>query len=437
VDCGDEELMRKFDVPLLAAEYWYRSGGCAVKQKKNRVRRYCRYLIFLTWAAFCFVSLFSYIPDEIYLSKEEHVQPEFAKGLPVSIDETEPSQPVFGAQRVGAATENDGVLLCRLFGLFPVKQVAVHYTDRQMVTAAGTNIGIYLKNSGVLVVECASFTDQSGALISPAAYRVRSGDVIQSVNGEPVSSKEELIDAVAESGGRKLVLKIIRGEDTIHVAVTPEVAADGICKLGVWVRDDIAGIGTLTFVTKEKDYGALGHGVSDVDTGELIQIDSGDIYETEITGISKGKRGTPGEVTGVIRFRQSEYLGTVGENADDGIYGRLEQLPNALSGVGELPVAYKQEIKTGEAQIICSVAGARTAYDIEIETVDYHPREENKGIRYRVVDERLLSTTGGIIQGMSGSPIIQNGRIIGAVTHVFVDDPTRGYGIFIENMLEH
>lgn len=388
------------------------------------------------WAVFAYVSMFSYIPDEIYLSREAAQEQDFALALPVSVDFTESAQPVFGAQRVGAASGNDGILSCRLFHLFPVKQVVVHYTDRETVTAAGTNIGIYLKNSGVLVVECGSFRDQSGALISPAAYRVKSGDVIRSVNGEAVSTKEELMEAVSASEGRQMVLEVRRGEETIEVAVTPEMAADGKNKLGIWVRDDIAGIGTMTFVTADGDYGALGHGVSDVDTGELIQIDTGDIYETKITGISKGKRGEPGEVTGLIQFRQSAYLGSVGENSGIGIFGKLEQIPEALEGVEEIPVGYKQEIETGRAQIICSVAGERTSYDIEIETIDYHPKEENKCIRYRVVDERLLEETGGIVQGMSGSPIIQNGRLIGAVTHVFVDDPTRGYGIFAERMLE-
>lgn len=389
----------------------------------------------MTWLIFSYVSLFAYIPDEIYVSRGSD-ETEFAKGLPIVVDEVENIQPVFGAQRVGAAADSDGVLLCRLFDLIPVKQVVVHDADRQMVTAAGTNIGIYLKNSGVLVVECGSFTDQTGALISPAAYRIRSGDIIRTVDGEAVASKEELIRAVEESGGRQMVLQIVRGSDTIDVAVTPEVASDGTNKLGLWVRDDIAGIGTLTFVTEGQDYGALGHGVSDIDTGELIQIDTGSIYETKITGISKGKRGTPGEVTGLIQFRSSAYLGTIGENGENGIYGKLEQLPNALQRVEELPVGYKQEITPGSAQIICSVEGERKAYEIEIESVDYHPREVNKGIRYRVVDEQLLETTGGIIQGMSGSPIIQNGRLVGAVTHVFVDDPTRGYGIFAECMLE-
>ena len=411
------------------------------QQKKNKATRaissirWYRRIGIWTWVIFSYLLLFSYIPDEIYVSGESD-QTDFTRGLPIVAEEVEAAQPVFGAQRVGAATENDGVLLCRLFDLIPVKQVVVHDTDRQMLLAAGTNIGIYLKNSGVLVVECGSFTDQSGALISPAAYRIRSGDIIHRVDGMTITSKEELIRAVEESGGRRLVLQITRGGDTIDVAVTPEMAADGANKLGLWVRDDIAGIGTLTFVTEDHDYGALGHGVSDIDTGELINVDTGSIYETKITGISKGKRGAPGEVTGLIRFQPSSYLGTIGVNGENGIYGKLEQMPDALREVDAIPLGYKQEIRQGSAQIICSVDGGRTAYEIEIETVDYHAREQNKGIRYRVVDERLLDATGGIIQGMSGSPIIQNGRLVGAVTHVFVDDPTRGYGIFIENMLE-
>lgn len=412
-----------------------------MKQKKNNeaIRQKRRNIYFgaAVWLLFCYMLLFSYIPDEIYVSGESEQYPEFAAGLPIKMVYEQNAQPVFGTQYVTAATGSEGVLTCRLFDLIPVKKVVVHDIDRAQVIAGGTNIGIYLKNSGVLVVECASFTDQSGALISPAAYRIRSGDIIQGVDGVSIMSKEELMQAVAKSGGKQMVLRVMRGDDMINVAVTPEVAADGTNKIGVWVRDDIAGIGTLTFVTKENAFGALGHGVSDIDTGELICIDSGGVYETTITGISKGEKGTPGEVTGLIQFRPSAYLGSIEENTVNGIYGKLEQMPRGLEQEGEIPVAYKQEIKMGRAQIICSVAGERRAYDIDIERIDYHTKEENKGIRYRVVDERLLSQTGGIVQGMSGSPIIQNGRLIGAVTHVFVDDPTRGYGIFAERMLQY
>lgn len=407
--------------------------------KKSRIRRHHRLIGVMVWLAFSYALLFAYLPDEIYLTREEQqegTQPAFSAGLPVRITYEEEVRPVFGAQRTLAASENDGVLTCRLFDLIPLKQVVVHYTDRTSVTAAGTNIGIYLKNNGVLVVECASFTDQNGALIAPAAYRVRSGDVIVQVDGTRIHTKEELTERIAASGGRRMVLHVIRAGEPIDVAVMPEVAADGTSKLGIWVRDDIAGIGTLTFVTDEGGYGALGHGVSDIDTGELIHIDDGSVYETTITGISKGRRGNPGEVTGLIRFQPSCYLGTVGDNTPNGIYGILEQLPQTLADVEQIPVAYKQEIVRGPAQIICSVTGERLVYDIEIEQIDYHTSQENKGIRYKVTDERLLARTGGIVQGMSGSPIIQNGRLVGAVTHVFVDDPTRGYGIFAESMLQ-
>lgn len=412
-----------------------------MKQKIIGQNRHRLLFGFTAWMIFSYALLFVYLPDEIYLTKgeqQEELPLAFADGLPIGIDYEDEVQPVFGAQRTLAASENDGILTCRLFDLIPLKQVVVHYTDREKVLAAGTNIGIYLKNSGVLVVESASFTDQNGALIAPAAYRIRSGDVIMQVDDTAVHTKEELMDLVAASSGRRMVLHVLRAGEPIDVAVMPEVAADGTNKLGIWVRDDIAGIGTMTFVTDEGGYGALGHGVSDIDTGELIDIDDGSVYETTITGISKGRRGDPGEVTGLIRFQPSCYLGTVGENTENGIYGMLEQLPQALDDVEEIPVAYKQEITQGPAQIICSVTGERLMYDIEIERIDYHTAEVNKGIRYRVTDERLLARTGGIVQGMSGSPIIQNGRLVGAVTHVFVDDPTRGYGIFAESMLcEH
>ena len=412
-----------------------------MKQKIIGQNRHRLLFGFTAWMIFSYALLFVYLPDEIYLTKgeqQEELPLAFADGLPIGIDYEDEVQPVFGAQRTLAASENDGILTCRLFDLIPLKQVVVHYTDREKVLAAGTNIGIYLKNSGVLVVESASFTDQNGALIAPAAYRIRSGDVIMQVDDTAVHTKEELMDLVAASSGRRMVLHVLRAGEPIDVAVMPEVAADGTNKLGIWVRDDIAGIGTMTFVTDEGGYGALGHGVSDIDTGELIDIDDGSVYETTITGISKGRRGDPGEVTGLIRFQPSCYLGTVGENTENGIYGMLEQLPQALDDVEEIPVSYKQEITQGSAQIICSVTGERLMYDIEIERIDYHTAEVNKGIRYRVTDERLLARTGGIVQGMSGSPIIQNGRLVGAVTHVFVDDPTRGYGIFAESMLrEH
>ena len=389
------------------------------KNQKRFMKTYCL-LGLIVWVAFAYQLMFHYIPDEIYLeevaigqnmiAEQETVEWKFAQGMPITVTEQETIQPVFGTQGVTEQGLKHPVISCRLFHLIPVKQVQVHYQERKTVLPAGTNVGIYLKNKGVLVVSCASFTDQNGALISPAAYRLKSGDMIMRVNDAPMTTKEQLIEAVAQSGGRQLTLEVIREQELIQVAVTPEVADDGIQKIGVWVRDDIAGIGTMTYVTSENQYGALGHGVNDIDTGELIQLENGEIYETQITGISKGKRGMPGEVTGTISFQKSEYLGTVKQNSDDGIYGQLEQRPDSLSEVSEIPIGYKQEIEKGTAHIISSVEGARSAYEIEIEQVDFYPKEENKGILYRVTDNALLDMTGGIVQGMFTSYNGSNNR---------------------------
>jgi stage IV sporulation protein B len=396
----------------------------------------CVYVLLGAWMLFSWGLMNTYLPDEIYVSYDGEEQQLADRGLPVVLKEQETTAPVseFGQGRAGQSA--DHTITCRLFDLIPVKTVMVHVQERPSLLAAGTNIGIYLKNEGVLVVECGSFTDAVGDSASPAAYRVKSGDVIYAANGTAVNSKEELMDVINQGEGRPITLDLSRDGKALTVSVTPRKATDGKLKLGLWVRDDLAGIGTLTYVTEDGTYGALGHGVSDIDTGLLLQIGDGSIYETSITGITRGKKGSPGEVTGVISFEKENCLGTIAVNSELGIYGSLEQQPQALEDVDTLPIAYKQEIEEGKAQIICSVGGTRTAYDIEIEAVDYHAKEDNKGIRYQVVDEDLLELTGGIIQGMSGSPIVQNGHIIGAVTHVFVDDPTKGYGIFIETMLE-
>ena len=203
------------------------------------------------------------------------------------------------------------------------------------------------------------------------------------------------------------------------------------------MRDDLAGVGTLTYVTDTMDYGALGHGVTDADVGSLIDIEQGSIYETTILEIRKGQRGQPGEMSGMINYSDKYKLGTIEENTNVGIYGSITNVPKELKRVKSMPVKYKEGIKRGKAQIISSVEGGRRAYDIEIEQTNYHSDGNNKGIQFRVTDETLLKDTGGIVQGMSGSPIVQDGHIIGAVTHVFISDSKMGYGIFIENMLEH
>ncbi len=309
--------------------------------------------------------------------------------------------------------------------------------SKKELLPAGTNIGIYVKNKQIMIIGTGEVTDESGAKQEPAKNVVQSGDYLLAVDGEKIETKDQLVKKISFCEGKKVKLQLLRGREKIEVSIKPVLSQDGVYQLGIWVRDDIAGVGTLTYVTDTMDYGALGHGVTDADIGSLIDVEEGSIYQTTILEIRKGQRGQPGEMSGMINYNEEYKLGTIEENTNVGIYGSLTHMPQELEEVKAMPVTYKEGIKKGKAQIISSVEGSRRAYDIEIEQTNYHSQGNNKGIQFRVTDRTLLEDTGGIVQGMSGSPIVQNGYIIGAVTHVFISDSKMGYGIFIENMLEH
>ena len=260
----------------------------------------------------------------------------------------------------------------------------------------------------------------------------------------PVEKKvvENLLSQEHPNNATKKVLESHSKSEVKSVSVTPVLAKTGENNklnymLGIWVRDDMAGIGPMTYYDDNGNYGALGHGIGDGETGELLKLDKGYLYEADILGIKRGQRGDPGELEGVISYRKTSMLGTVRQNSDIGIYGKLND--EYINGIKDKNKPYllgfKQDLKTGEAYIISDVSGERQAYHIMMDSFDYSPSDRNKGIHFYVDDERLLSLTGGIVQGMSGSPIIQDGRIVGAVTHVLIQDSSRGYGIFIDEML--
>lgn len=279
-------------------------------------------------------------------------------------------------------------------------------------------------------------TAADGLNYEPAEEIVRGGDYIKTVNGTEISEKEKLVELINASGGDSVVLGILREGKQIELKINPVAAEDGSYKLGIWVRDDMAGVGTLTYLEDDLTYGALGHPVSDADTGSMIQLSGGSVYSTNIVGIVKGKNGTPGELTGVIHYKDENCLGTISENTATGIYGTLRSLPEEMEDT-DVEICLKQDIRRGKAYILSSLDGTQRQYEIEIDDVDFNNKEENKGILFHVTDDLLLSETGGIVQGMSGSPILQNGKLIGAVTHVFISDAAKGYGVFIEKMLEH
>ena len=336
------------------------------------------------------------------------------------------------------------------------------------VYACGRLTGIYEQTEGVLVVNTTEVTDEDGKKVNPADKRVQCGDYILSVNGR-TADKEELSEAVndimkeydesgtvesqkeiinenksdsdeikSEINKRMVKIKFLRGGKEMSADITPVRMDDGRYYMGIWVKDDLAGIGTITYYTKDGRFGALGHGIGDgTQSGNLLYANSGDLYSMKLTKIKKGKSGAPGEIGGVVYFGKKSHIGTLDCNSNLGIYGQLDsdELSEYAAEDTYYPVAGKDEIHTGSAQMISEISGKLEKYNLEITNIDKKATDTNKGMELKVTDDRLIELSGGIVQGTSGSPIIQDGKIIGAVTHVFVDDPTGGYGICIDEML--
>ncbi len=325
----------------------------------------------------------------------------------------------------------------KLFGVLPYKNVDIEVIQDKMLIPSGIPIGIYVKTDGVLVVGIGEFESNGGETISPAKYVLQKGDYILESNGEAVENKKQFISMVEASEGEDMVLTIRRNNEITDVCINAGKNRMEEWKLGIWIRDNAQGIGTMTYEGTDSTFGALGHGINDVDTSILMNLEEGTLYRTEIVGITRGANGAPGELTGYIEYDSDNVIGEITENTAEGIFGVCDEELVTNSVYEPVPIALKQEIVLGPAQIICSVSGEPEFYDVEIVEVNLEHENVNRGIVIRVVDEKLLMLTGGIIQGMSGSPIIQNGKLVGAVTHVLVNDSTKGYGIFIEEMLTH
>lgn len=328
-------------------------------------------------------------------------------------------------------------LQVKLFGFVPLKDVDVEVIQDIRLKPAGIPIGIYVKTEGVLVVGIGEFEGEEGQICHPAKYILQAGDYILEMNDEPVTGKKQLIENISHSEGQEIVFKIKRGDEVFQVKAKPELNQNGEYKIGIWVRDNAQGVGTMTYIDENGCFGALGHGINDVDTSTLMMLKSGTLYHTEIIGITRGSNGSPGELTGFIEYDDRNVMGSITENTSRGIFGTCTPETAQSSSYDYLPIGLKQEIEIGPAKIICSIGSGTESYDVEITAINLENDNINRGIVLEITDSALLSTTGGIVQGMSGSPIIQNGKIIGAVTHVLVQDSTKGYGIFIETMLAH
>ena len=316
------------------------------------------------------------------------------------------------------------------------KQVSVENVSKTMVILGGMPVGIYMKTDGILVLGTEGIESLEGVECEPAKNIVKPGDYIVEMNGKEVTTKNDLVNCVERLEEAETILKVRREGEEIQLKLKAIQVAEEDYKLGIWVKDSLQGLGTITYLEKDGSFGALGHGIYDSENSELVEMKDGRLYCTKLLGIKKGEKGTPGGIEGVIVYNTRNYLGDIDKNTEIGIYGTVEELGNVVEIRKEIAVANKKEIQLGDATICCTIEDRVEEYEIEIEQIDYYPREANKGMVIRITDKRLLEKTGGIVQGMSGSPIIQNGKLVGAVTHVLVNDPTRGYGIFIENMLE-
>lgn len=407
-----------------------KTKGCGgnLQEKQKKYRKFLWYALvgtLLSLFILIYGTMKDHIPDEIFVYADEETDWEtFFQEPLISYDET-----------VEVSQNGSYQIRCKWLGVLPLKTIKVHTVEKQEVLVSGSPVGIYMETKGVLVIDSGEITDREGIRRTPAEHIIQSGDYICEIDGKVLTGKRQLMQLVRENQGEPMELQVIRHQETIKLEMTPVETEDGSYKLGIWVRDNIQGIGTLTYVEPNGTFGALGHGISDADTGERLEISDGDLYRADILSIRKGTAGTPGELRGVINYREENRIGTICGNSQYGIRGQLE--PGKYSeSMKKIPTGLKQEIQTGKAEIRCDIGDGIREYQCEILEIDSNARDTNKCFVLRITDDDLLSRTGGIVQGMSGSPVLQNGKLIGAITHVFVNDPTKGYGIFIENMME-
>ena len=317
-----------------------------------------------------------------------------------------------------------------LFGAIPLKKIKVKVVDGQKVIPSGQVVGIYVETNGLLVIDTDGFTGENGVDHAPSKNKLYRGDYIKKIDGADVLSKKQFIEKINQSNGNSVTLTVSRRSKVLKIKIKPEFSkTDHMYKIGAWIRDNTQGIGTMTYIKKDS-FGGLGHGIYDMDTGKLLKIKGGFLLTPQIYSIKKGKSGTPGEIVGSIEYKEENIIGSIKKNTEKGIYGTVSDTESKAYEIG-----YRQDVKKGKAYILSNLTGSMKKYEIRISKVVPSDTDVLKSMEIEVTDKRLLNLTNGIIQGMSGSPIIQDGKLNGAVTHVFVDDPTKGYAILMETMI--
>ena len=368
------------------------------------------------------------IPDSVMITEGEKTQsfvPDGSSWL-LRVEEEQGSE-VWqnSADKIDVVQNSDHNATIYFCGVLPFKTVEITTTSTRFVQLGGDAIGISLNIDGILVVGLTDINTSSG-ISSPAKIAgLKKGDIIRKIDGKLVNDVSDVAEIIRVAD-KEITVEGISGNDEKVWKISPVKDENSQTKIGLWIRDAVSGIGTLTYVSKN-GFGALGHPISDIDTGNFVDSTSGSIYDASIVGVDKGEKGVPGSLVGI--FTQKK-LGSISKNTSCGVFGNFDNASESTL----VPIAKKEEIRCTEASILCDVGNGVEEFETEIVRVILSG-DASKGMVIHITDENLIQKTGGIVQGMSGSPILQNGKLIGAVTHVFVNDPTRGYGIFIENML--
>ena len=386
-----------------------------------------------------YVTNITSIPENVMLLQGEHYSIKTLLGINITT-KRENYETIEVSSNLSESATKVGKINYRLnlFGAIPLKEITVNVIPKTYVVPLGDAVGLKLYTSGVLVVGMGEIEGAGNIKYKPYENSgIEEGDRIVAINNNTVTCTADLINEVNKSKGNSVNVQYIRDEDTLETSIIPAKGSDNKYKLGLWVRDAAAGVGTVSFYEPEtKTFAALGHGIQDIDTGKLLKIAKGDFVTTKIISIIKGKKGTPGKIQGSIE--NSTTIGKVGKNTEFGVFGTLNNTTVLnINKNDAIEVASRDEIREGKATIISTVEdGNKKEYEIEIEKIYRNNNENNKSMLVKVTDKELLEKTGGIVQGMSGSPIIQNNKLVGVLTHVLVGEPETGYGVFADLMIK-
>ncbi len=393
-------------------------------------------LLFL-FILYSYILVIHYIPNEITIFEGENLSLKTIFGITLySEDEVLEVSANSGEKTINKiGTETVTV---SLFDKLFIKNVDVSVIPKTTVIPVGNIAGVKLYTNGVLVVGMSEIEGEDSKTYKPYENTgIEEGDTIVKINDNLIHSTDDLIEKVNMSNGKNIEIQYIHDEETKECSITPVKTNEEEYKLGLWVRDSAAGVGTVTFYEPStQSFGALGHGITDIDTGDLLNIASGEFVTAKVLNIKKGEDGNPGKIQGTVE--EQDTIGEIVKNTEFGIYGKMQDISSLnIDTNKEMEVAMREEIKTGKATILCSLDNQTVKeYEIEITKIYRDNNYNNKSMEIKVTDEELIEKTGGIIQGMSGSPIIQNGKFVGAVTHVLVNSSTEGYAIFGDLMLK-